>query len=234
MEDQVRNGRGWVRLGSVASVLVVLAVVAAQVAFTSSTSPREEVVAFLDEASADRQRFLVSVVLFTALAFLVVPVFVALREALSRHSRSPLRLALGFAILGAAFSAGADATQVAIGASTLESWPDADSALREVLAADATTLLWLGDTLTSLARLAFGLAVGAASLVMLGARTRLWRITGYTGLVATIGSLLGSFELAAVGLELAWVAGLAALLIWFLLTAAGLWRGDPVPTGPDH
>jgi hypothetical protein len=232
VEHDDTQDRGWLRLGAVASALVVVALVAAQVAFTSSTTPRDEVVAFLDEASADRERFVVSVVLFTALAFLVVPVFVALRTALARHGGTALRLALGFAVLGAAFSAGADATQLAIGAGTLESWPDADDALRDVLAADATTLLWLGDVLTSLARLAFGLAVGVAGLVMLRTGSRLWRVTGIAGLIAAIGSLVGSFELAAAGLELAWVAGLAALLLWFMLTAAGLWQATATSGGP--
>ena len=232
MEHDGTHDRGWLRLGAVSSVLVVVALVAAQVAFTSATTPRDEVVAFLDEASADRGRFLLSVVLFTALAFLVVPVFVALRAALARHGGTALRLALGFAVLGAAFSASADATQLAVGGGTLESWPDADDALREVLAADATTLLWLGDVLTSLARLAFGLAVGVAALVMLQTGTRLWRVTGIVGLVVAIGSLVGSFELAAAGLELVWVVGLVALLLWFLLTAAGLWRATPAHRRP--
>jgi hypothetical protein len=232
VEHDGTHERGWLRLGSVASVLVVVALVAAQVAFTSSTTPRDEVAAFLDEASADRERFLLSVALFTALAFLVVPVFVALRAALARHGRTALRLALGFALLGAAFSAGADATQLAVGAGTLDSWPDADDTLRDVLAADATTMLWLGDVLTSLARLAFGLAVGVAGLVMLRTGTRLWRVAGIVGVVVAIGSLVGSFELAAEGLELVWVVGLVALLLWFLLTAAGLWRATAAPREP--
>ena len=216
--------RGWLRLGSVASVLVVVTLIAAQLTFTSATTPRDDVVAFLDEASEVRERFVASVALFTALAFLVVPVFLALRVGLGHHGRFPLQLAFGFAILGAAFSATADATQLAVGAATLASWSDADDALRDVLAADAATQIWLGDVLTSLARLAFGLAVGAASLVMVRTGSRLWRVSGILGLVAAAGSLVGSFALAAAGLELVWVAGLAALLLWFLLTAAGLWR----------
>jgi hypothetical protein len=182
------------------------------------------VVAFLDEAADSRERFLASVVLFTALAFLVLPVFVALRQHLGHASRFAVDLALAFAVVGSALSAGADATQLAVGAETVDRWGDAGPAVRSVLAADAASMLWLGDALTTLSRFAFGLAVGTVSLVMWSVAAGPWRVTGALGLVAGAGALVSSFSLMASALEIAWLLGLVALLLWFLGTAAGLWQ----------
>jgi hypothetical protein len=46
------------------------------------------------------------------------------------------------------------------------------------------------------------------------------------GLVAAAGSVIGSLALAVEALEIVWVVGLAALLLWFLTSAAGLWQAS--------
>lgn len=136
MNENDTHRRGWLLVGSIASVLAVLALVAAQLTFTADTTARDDVAAFLDQAAADRVRFLASVVLYSSLAFLVLPVFVALRHQLGRHHRQSVDLALAFAVLGAALSAAADATQLAVGAETAARWTEADATLQTVLAAE--------------------------------------------------------------------------------------------------
>jgi hypothetical protein len=227
VDDVEARSRGWLLVGAVAAVLVVVALVVAQLTFTADATPREEVRAFLDEAAGSQGRFLTSVVIFAAVAFLVLPVFIALRHELGRQHRVAVDTALAFAVLGAALSAAADATQLAVGAETVARWTDADEGLRSVLSADAASLLWLGDALTNLSRVAFGVAVGCAGLAMVGAGTRVWRTTGVLGLVAAVCSVISAFALAAAGLEVVWLLGLAALLLWFLGSAWGLaeaWR----------
>jgi hypothetical protein len=223
--DTARD-HGWLLLAATASVLIVIALVAAQLTFTSGTTGRTDTAAFLDEAGGTQGRFVVSVALFTSLAFLVVPVFLGLRRVLADDREIAMDLALGFAILGAAFSGVADATQLALGAGTVPLWHGADAEFRTALLADAQSQLWFGDVLTDLSRLAFGLAVAAASARMLSSPQRLWRVAGGVGLVAATGSVIGSLALAVEALEIVWVVGLAALLLWFLTSAAGLWQAS--------
>jgi hypothetical protein len=217
--------RGGLALGAAASVLVVVALVAAQLTFTSATTGRTDPAAFLDEAARSPGRFVASVVLFTTLAFLVVPVFVALRTVLAGPRDVAMDLAFGFAVLGAALSAVADATQLAFAAG-IPSWRGADAATRTAMLVDARSQLWLGDVLTDLSRVAFGLAVAAACVRMLASEDRLWRVAGRVGIVAAAGSLVGAGALMVEILEIAWVVGLGALLVWFLIAAAGLWRAS--------
>jgi hypothetical protein len=233
MGDDGARDRGWLLVGAAASILVVAALVAAQLTFTSATTGRTDPAAFLDEVAGAQVRFVVSVALFTTLAFLVLPVFVALRRVLGRDgARDPaMDLALALAVVGSALSAVADATQLALGAATVPAWRGADAGLRTALLADAQSQLWFGDVLTELSRLAFGLAVAAASTRMLPSPRLLWRVAGYAGLVAATGAVVSSLAVVVDALELAWVLGLAALLLWFLTCAAGLWRASRPVTG---
>ena len=139
--DTARD-HGWLLLAATASVLIVIALVAAQLTFTSGTTGRTDTAAFLDEAGGTQGRFVVSVALFTSLAFLVVPVFLGLRRVLADDREIAMDLALGFAILGAAFSGVADATQLALGAGTVPLWHGADAEFRTALLADAQSQLW--------------------------------------------------------------------------------------------